>query len=158
MAAHTLIGAMSGGVDGALGASTVAVVAPVLDGLQRNMTLALIGEGMSEKGASLISQALAETVAAGVGDAVKGLVVALVGNPNCGKTTLFNLIQGFIPGDALKRLQLAATHERALGYPRLAPHRVKQAIRRMMSARNPLAAICAIIVNSHSRPAVMCRP
>ena len=34
------------------------------------------------------------SVAAGADDAVKGLVIALVGNPNCGKTTLFNGLTG----------------------------------------------------------------
>src|SRR5258708_39315081 len=33
-------------------------------------------------------------VAAGMDNAVKGLVIALVGNPNCAKTTLFNGLTG----------------------------------------------------------------
>ena len=36
--------------------------------------------------------------------------------------------------------------------------RMAERIRRKMSARNPLTKICAIMVPSHNRPALTCRP
>ena len=76
IALHTTIGALGGGIDGALGAGTVAAGAPLLNGLQDQVTQALVNAGIGDTAAKLAGQLIAQGTAAGVGAAVSGGSVA----------------------------------------------------------------------------------
>jgi filamentous hemagglutinin len=73
VALHTLSGALSGGVGGALGAMTVAGVAAPLNQLQAKIVDVLVQQGMSPEAARMASQAVAEVGALGTGALVGGM-------------------------------------------------------------------------------------
>jgi hypothetical protein len=73
VALHTLSGALSGGVGGALGAMTVAGVADPLNLLQAKIVDVLVQQGMSPEAARMASQAVAEVSALGTGALVGGM-------------------------------------------------------------------------------------
>jgi filamentous hemagglutinin len=70
MALHTAAGALAGGVDGALGAGTVATAAPALETIQERMGIALVDAGLSEPAARFVSQGVAQLTATGLGATV----------------------------------------------------------------------------------------
>ena len=67
VALHTAVGALGGGVDGALGAGTVAAAAPLLENIQQRVNASLVEAGLSAHSARLASQGLAQLTAAGLG-------------------------------------------------------------------------------------------
>jgi filamentous hemagglutinin len=73
VALHTLSGALSGGVGGALGALAVAGAADPLNLLQAKIADVLVQQGMSPEAARMASQAVAEVGALGTGALVGGM-------------------------------------------------------------------------------------
>lgn len=72
VALHTLAGALTGGVDGALGAGASAAMAPVINELQMLAEQALIDQGTSPEAAHNLAKSIASTAAFGVGAAAGG--------------------------------------------------------------------------------------
>ncbi|QBQ36695.1 hemagglutinin repeat-containing protein [Pseudoduganella plicata] len=81
VAGHMAIGALGGGIDGALGAGSAAAMAPILDEIQGELRAGLLGAGVSGETASEISKVLAAGAAAVVG--------GVAGN-GAGASTAFN--------------------------------------------------------------------
>ena len=72
IAVHTLMGAMGGGVSGALGAAASASAAPLINQLQDGITVALKDAGLGDTAAKGIASGITGLTAAGVGAAVGG--------------------------------------------------------------------------------------
>ena len=71
-ALHAAAGALSGGLDGALGAGTISSAAVQMEKLQGYAQLALQDQGVSPEVARVMAQGLAELTSAGVGQVVGG--------------------------------------------------------------------------------------
>ena len=72
IALHTVLGGLSGGLQGALGAGSVAGVAPLLDQLQDNILTVLKDAGVGDTVAKAAAQLIAQGTAAGVGGVASG--------------------------------------------------------------------------------------
>jgi filamentous hemagglutinin len=72
-ALHTVVGALSGGVGGAVGAAAVSSSAKLLNDLQAQTITALIERGLSPDAANMLSQGLAEAVSLSVGASLGGV-------------------------------------------------------------------------------------
>jgi filamentous hemagglutinin len=73
VALHTALGAMGGGVQGAVGAGTLASAAPLMNEMQDKFTASLQQAGLSSEAAQAISKTLAQTTALAAGAAVGGV-------------------------------------------------------------------------------------
>ncbi|KQQ39107.1 hypothetical protein ASF61_22345 [Duganella sp. Leaf126] len=76
VALHTVSGALTGGVSGALGAGGVASMANQMEKLQSYARLALEDRGYSPESATVLAQGLAELTSIGIGGAVGGVAGA----------------------------------------------------------------------------------
>ena len=72
VALHAATGAIAGGIEGAIGAGTVAAAAPMLTDLQNNVVEKLKAAGVNETVAKGAAQVIATTTAAAVGAATTG--------------------------------------------------------------------------------------
>ena len=79
IAVHTLMGAMGGGVSGALGAAASASAAPLMNQLQDGITVALKDAGLGDTAAKGIASGITGLTAAGLGAAVGGTQGAATG-------------------------------------------------------------------------------
>ncbi|MNY84733.1 hypothetical protein D3C78_08930 [compost metagenome] len=72
VAMHSVVGALSGGVSGAAGALASASAANLMDKLQAGIAQTLVGSGMDEQAADMVSKLVSGVTAMGVGSAVGG--------------------------------------------------------------------------------------
>ncbi len=72
VALHTVSGALTGGVGGAIGSGAVASSADILNELQDKAIAGLVAQGLSPGAALMVAQGIAEATALGVGSAAGG--------------------------------------------------------------------------------------
>lgn len=72
VAAHTALGAMGGGLDGAVGAAAAAEMAPTIDELQRALTVRLTGVGLGDNAAEVAARLITGGTAGLIGGSVSG--------------------------------------------------------------------------------------
>ncbi|RQO32859.1 hypothetical protein DBR37_16295 [Herminiimonas sp. KBW02] len=80
VALHVVVGGLTGGTSGALGAGAAASAAPLLEQLQKNVVAALKEAGASDTVANAAGQVVTQAAAAGVGAAAAGGNVAGAGS------------------------------------------------------------------------------
>lgn len=69
---HTVVGGLTGGADGALGAAASSAAAPAIDVLQSSITQSLVDSGMSRESAESVSKSLGAVAAGSIGAIVGG--------------------------------------------------------------------------------------
>lgn len=72
IALHTVVGALGGGLDGAVGAAAIAGSAKLMDALQDGVEQGLVAAGLGNGAAKALAQSVATLTAAGIGAAVGG--------------------------------------------------------------------------------------
>lgn len=78
-ALHTVVGGLSGGIEGALGSGSAAFAAPTLKDLQANVASSLEKAGADQNTAAVVAQFIATTTAGGIGAiAGGGMTTAIV--------------------------------------------------------------------------------
>jgi len=72
VALHTAVGALGGGVSGAVGAATIAAAAPLLEDMQKKAEDTLVAQGYNPETAKAMAQTLGQLASAGIGATVGG--------------------------------------------------------------------------------------